>query len=380
MGKNSTQYGLSKKSLIFLLLIFLASCARAPKPGLKYKRPLLLSVCLSCEAKNARITADDIFYVRMGTRFLRFEPKSICRITKHRIEIGDQNIERGGQTLIFSKDGILRFDGKSYRGRLLIKGERVINIVNVEDYLKGVVPCEMGNTHFEALKAQAVAARSYAISKLNQYEDYDLLPSEGDQVYGGIGSENSLATKAVAETYGLVLIHKGKVIDARYSSTCGGRTANSADTWGVSYPYLKSVRDKFCVISPYYSWEKVVNKNALFENIRKYLSNIFDEDVKSIVSIRILEKDKSGKVKTMEVKTKNGTYKVSGDNIRKMLDVKSRSFKLKISENNVVIEGRGFGHGVGMCQWGAIGMAMEGWDFQKILKHFYKGVHLKKIY
>jgi len=305
---------------------------------------------------------------------------AICRITKHVVEIGSKKIEREGQVLIFSENGILKFDGKSYRGRLSIKGEKVINIVNVEDYLKGVVPCEMGNTHFEALKAQAVAARSYAISKLNQYEDYDLLPNEGDQVYGGTESENSLATKAVDETYGLVLIHKDKVIDARYSSTCGGKTASSAGTWGASYPYLKSVKDRFCVISPYYSWKNVVNKNALFEKIRKYLSNMVDGDVKSIASIRILEKDKSGRVKTIEVKVKNGTYKVSGDNIRKMLNLKSRSFKFKFSENNVIIEGRGFGHGVGMCQWGAIGMALESWNFKKILKHFYKGVHTKKIY
>lgn len=381
MEKNSTPYGcVSEKLLIFFFVFFLLSCARIPKPGLKYQRPPLLLVCLSSKAHNAIITARDIFYVRMGTRFFKMAPNSICRITKHGVEIGSEKIEREGQALIFSENGILKFDGKSYRGRLSIKGEKVINIVNVEDYLKGVVPCEMGNIHFEALKAQAVAARSYALSKLNQYEDYDLLPSEGDQVYGGVGSENSLATKAVDETYGLVLTHKGKVIDARYSSTCGGRTASSADTWGSSYPYLKSVKDRFCVISPYHSWKTVFNKRTLFERIRKYLSNMFDEDVDSIESIRILSKDKSGRVKIMEVKAKNGTYKVSGDDIRKMLNVKSRLFKLKFSENNVIIEGRGFGHGVGMCQWGAIGMAMEGWNFKKILKYFYKGVRLKKIY
>jgi len=377
MEKNSAPYGLSKKSLIFLLMVSLLSCARVPKPGLKYQRPPLLLVCLSRETHNARITADDTFYVRMGTRFLRVAPKSIFSVTKHGIEVENKKIEREGPILIFAEGGILKFGEKSYRGRLLIKGKKVINIVNVEDYLKGVIPCEMGNTYFEALKTQAVAARSYAISKLNQYGDYDLLPGERDQVYGGVGSENSLATKAVAETYGLILTHKGKVIDARYSSTCGGKTASSADTWGASYPYLKSVKDKFCVISPYYSWRKVVNKAVLFERIRKYLSN---KDVDSIESIRILSKDNSGRVKTMEVKAQNGTYKVSGDDIRKMLNVKSRLFKINISKNNAIIEGRGFGHGVGMCQWGAIGMALEGWDFKKILKHFYKGVHLKKIY
>ena len=381
MGKDSTSYEfIWEKLLIFLLIVFLLSCARVQKLGLKYQRPPLLLVCLSRAARNAHITADGTFYVKMGTRFLRVEPNSICRVTEHSVEVGNKKIEREGPILMFSEDGILKFDEKPYRGRLLIKGERVINIVNVEDYLKGVVPCEMGNTQIEALKAQAVAARSYAISKLNQYEDYDLLPNEGDQVYGGVESENSLATTAVDETYGLVLTHKGKVIDARYSSTCGGKTASSADTWGKSCPYLRSVKDKFCVISPYYSWKNVVNKEVFFERIRKYLSNMVDKDVDSIESIRMGRKDKSGRVKTMEVKTKNGIYKVNDDDIRKLLDVKSRSFKLNISENNVIIEGRGFGHGVGMCQWGAIGMAMEGWDFKKILKHFYKGVRLKKIY
>ena len=380
MGKNSTSYKfIWGKLLIFLLIVFLLSCARV-KPGLKYQRPPLLLVCLSHEAHNACITADDTFYVRMGTRFLRVEPKSICRVTEHNIEVNNEKIERDGSILIFSEGGILKFDTKPYRGRLLIKGKKVINIVNVEDYLKGVVPCEMGNRPFEALKAQAVAARSYAISRLNQYEDYDLLPDEGDQVYGGVESEVSLATKAVDETYGLVLTYKGKVIDARYSSTCGGKTASSADTWGKSYSYLESVRDKFCIISPYYSWKKVVDKGILFDRVRKYLSNMVNKDVDSIKSIRIYRKDKSGRVKTLEIKTKNDTYKVSGDNIRELLDVKSRLFKLNISKNNVIIEGKGFGHGVGMCQWGAIGMAIKGWNFKRILKHFYKGVHLKKIY
>ena len=169
-----------------------------------------------------------------------------------------------------AKDGKVAVNGRDYRGSVEVRTVDgnlwVINILDLESYLKGVVPCEIGGIsekQIEAAKAQAVAARTYATAHIGQYSDlgFDLYATVQDQVYKGISRERTLTSKAVESTAGEVLFFSNKPIEAKYHSTCGGRTADFNDAWsGPSPPYLRSVVCRYCKNSPHYEWKKVMTK------------------------------------------------------------------------------------------------------------------------
>ncbi len=298
-----------------------------------------------------------------------------------------------------SRKGLVVVNGKPYRGNLEIRKIDgriwVINIIDVEDYLKGVVPCEIGNTSrktFEAAKAQAVAARTYAYAHLNQYSNlgFDLYASVQDQVYRGIGCENELTNLAIEQTKRQILTYRNKPIEAKYHSTCGGRTADFNDAWsGNSPPYLRSVNCRYCKNSPYYKWQKVLSKSEFFSNIRARLKKIGKEIPRNelIKKLKLIKNKRSKRAVKLIIYTEKDEYVIPGYNIRTVLGdnndpsglLKSNFVHLKIKKNKIIIEGRGFGHGVGMCQFGAIEMAKQGKGYQKILKHYYRGARIKKI-
>jgi stage II sporulation protein D len=161
--------------------------------------------------------------------------------------------------LTFAGPTPLAVNGKPYRGRVFVntdtKRVEAVDVVALENYLRGVVPSEMPfDWPAEALKAQAVAARSYALANLNQTRDFDLYGDTRDQVYGGISAEQPAATAAIAATKGQVVLYKGKVADTLFFSTSGGRTASSLDATGVAVPYLVSVPDPYDSLSPVHNW------------------------------------------------------------------------------------------------------------------------------
>ncbi|MGQ9465368.1 MAG: SpoIID/LytB domain-containing protein [bacterium] len=285
---------------------------------------------------------------------------------------------------------------KPYRGNLEIreidKKIWVINILEMEEYLKGVVPEEMGKISkdlIEAAKAQAIAARTYAYAHLNQYEKlgFDLYATAKDQVYGGIKAEDSLINEAIIKTEGLVLCYNDKPIDAKYHSTCGGRTADFSDAWdGGFVPYLRSVECRFCSSSPHFNWQKIMKKEEFFKNLRTNLSRagIFIGDSELIIGFRFKRNPESKRIIQMKIITNKAEYTVSSSDIRMLFGsekdpagmLKSSYFTLNIQNDSVIIEGKGFGHGVGMCQFGAMGMAKKGKKFKEILRHYYPGTEL----
>jgi len=301
----------------------------------------------------------------------------------------------------------VKFDKRRYRGimRLLPRGEvvRVINIVYMEDYLRGVVPPEIGartEYELEAVKAQAIAARTYAMAHLKQYagEPYDVKSSIMDQVYDGASGENKLANKAIDQTAGRVIMYQDELINAYFHSTCGGRTDDIADVWDrKDIPYLKSVDDQeACSWSKYYNWSETFTEQQLRGRIEQYLASDRGRDLRigQITDLSIVDRTAGGRVRKLLVRTDLDVFSFQKDRIRWVIGrtsnpdliLPSDRFDLDIERDSgqnivrVTFQGQGYGHGVGMCQCGAIGHSRNGWSCDSILTHYYTAVDIKKLY
>lgn len=293
-----------------------------------------------------------------------------------------------------------------YPGSILFRsaGGRLdaINSVDVEDYLRGVVPYEIGkldSSRIEALKAQAVAARTYAYKHFNSREalGFDVYADTKDQVYKGVASAPPLTDAAVKATAGVVMTYNGEFIIAYYHSTCGGITETLA-TWNRDdLPYLKSVPDlrpdgkPWCDESSYIKWER---RFADKEILKLFRSNVTEakatfsqakgKDFKKVKSIKIVKKLKSGRIMTLRVETDKGHFDVLTDRTRWLFKkggtiLPSSFFSIKKEGREWVLTGTGFGHGVGMCQMGVRARAKAGQSYQEILSHYYQGITLEQF-
>ena len=259
----------------------------------------------------------------------------------------------------------------------------VINILGIEKYLSSVVGSEMpAKWPLEALKAQAIASRTYALKQKGN-PIYDIDSTQKNQVYNGLESRTYKTVRAVRSTRSLVLTYKNKLINALFHSSSGGMTENSQDVWKNEYPYLSSVRD-FDRNNPKLQWKKKFSSGEL--------QKLFPE-IGGIKKIEILNITKTGRVKNVKIFGKYGSDQISGVDIRKRMNLKSTFMRFKfiedkkyISDNDnsnnpiektLIVFGQGSGHGVGMSQWGARYMASKGQKAERILKHFYKGVRIK---
>ena len=275
--------------------------------------------------------------------------------------------------------------GKRYSGLINVKNLRneifVINILGIEKYLPSVVGSEMPHKWpLEALKAQAIASRTYALKKIGN-DLYDIDSTQKDQVYNGLESKTYKTTKAVKFTRSLVITHNNKLINALYHSSSAGMTENSEDVWRNKYPYLISVKD-FDQNNPKLYWKKIYSNREL---------KILFPKIGGIKDIEILDITKTGRIKNIKLIGDYGSIDLSGTNLRKKMGLKSTLFRFKFITDNVqkeanktlnissslMISGMGAGHGVGMSQWGAKQLALSGYKAKDILKYFYKGVQIK---
>lgn len=319
----------------------------------------------------------------------------------------EKNLERATLTPQRSEK-MLRVNRKQFRGVIEVypgKEDRyyVVNVLNVEDYLRGVLPPEIGKraeNEFEALKAQAVAARTYALATKDKYPDrkYDLINDIRDQVYTGIGGETYPTNKAIDQTRGEAITYKGELIQAYYHSTCAGRTENIEEAWNRDpLPYLRSVTDHdFCQWSKFYDWNEVYSAGEFLEHIRAYLAssgNSTERLGRELFNLEITEHTLAGRVKKVAVTTEKGTVYLHKDQIRWAFGrstepgiMKSTNFVIDLEHGagdrvtKIHISGYGYGHGIGMCQCGAIGMARVGYDYRHILTSYYTGVKIEKLY
>jgi stage II sporulation protein D len=304
----------------------------------------------------------------------------------------------------------LRVNGKAYRGQAEILRDRtgltVVNRLGIESYLLGVVSAEMGRrTSGEqaALRAQAVVSRTYALRNLRRWhsQGFDLYATISDQAYGGVSAETPEGRAAVSETRGRVLTYNGAPIEAFYFSTCGGRTAEGFEVFrGASRPYLRSVSDlagngvAYCRISPRYHWREEWTGEALRAGLQRHLPGTAtgSESVQGITDIRVTRRSASGRVDELAIRVGRSELQVDGHaKIRQTLRtaagdlLRSTAFSLIATGagtrvTNLVAEGMGAGHGVGLCQWGAVGRARAGQGYEQILAAYYPGTRLERRY
>jgi stage II sporulation protein D len=301
--------------------------------------------------------------------------------------------------------GLLSVGGKPYRGDVAIftgdAGVVVVNVLKIDDYLRGVVPLEIGTRDeldSAAVQAQAVTARSYAYIHLARSgtRPYDVTSGVTDQVYGGVAVETPVASEAVESTRTLVLKYGGRVVNAPYSSTCGGSTAAASEIWRSNdEPYLQRVSDQvpgsgryYCDIAPRYRWTRTLDAAQLNAALGQYLAtytSVPNRTPGAARAVAVASHTPSGRVGTLNVSTERGNFVLRGNDIRFVLRpvggeiLNSTSFSVETNTMpngsllRVTIRGLGYGHGVGMCQWGAIGRARAGHDFRTILRAYYPG-------
>ena len=257
-----------------------------------------------------------------------------------------------------------------------------VEVVPFEDYVVGVLAGEMPvNFELEALKAQAVAARTYVMKKMsdNKNEDYDIVDTVQNQVYI---SDQELQDKwkdkyqerinkvktAVLETKGEYLSYNGKVIEAFFFSTSVGKTENSEDVFKQALPYLRSVDSTWDEeVSPVFNDSKEYSLQEFYERLNlKYSDKI---------KVEVLNTTSTGRIKNIKINNK----KFTGSEVYKNLNLRSTFFEINQIGSNVVINTKGYGHGVGMSQYGALAMAKKGYKYDEILKYYYQNIQIEKI-
>jgi stage II sporulation protein D len=340
-------------------------------------RPMLDLVIFDAENRLVNIEPSDPIIVRIsGSGFSINNKKANSSRLKISSAIisGDSNVP------------LIRIGEKKYRGELDLvnRGSSmdVINILNVEEYLCGVVPREMPyEWHQEALKAQAVAARTYTYNKLGSINraarTYDLRATISDQVYGGFNDEKPRCDEAIAATCGEILMYNNKPIYASYHGNSGGVLEDNMDVFGGKIPYLKGKSDEYSPTGERYIWSQSVTAAEIRSRLVSAGLNLGQ-----IQDIKLTDVAESGRVRQITIIHTNGTTKFGGVSFRDKMGttfIRSTLFTLDKQGNQYIFRGKGSGHGVGMSQWSAYRMAQQGKIYQEILSYFYPGTTLEKL-
>lgn len=397
----------------------------------------ILSMLCICAGVSADGENTDVYYIDVGLFYGSSAKASVTvsnadgTFTVNAADVAD--------TVQYDSDGIISVDGTRYRGSIILKKDSnglltVINHVDLEDYIASVVAVEMSSSfELEALKAQAVCARTYALRFMDKHSSYgfDMCASTDCQAYKGVSVETEKTTLAAQQTKGMVMKYNGQLIEAVYSATSGGWTENVKYVWGSDIPYLQAVEDAYESKSVYgSSWEKELSVEKATE-----IMNNKGYDLGTITNIEVTESTEHGTATKLVVTGTNGektftregcrlafgtvtlsqaftvspvsstsraepVYAYDGSKLSGNVTVLSSKGTSTTSFNNVVLKGnttrsysgsisgpvtgfvfngRGYGHLVGLSQNGANGMAAAGYTYAEILKHYYKGIELDWI-
>ena len=355
--------------------------------------------------------AEQRAYLTTGERWVaRAVGSAIVAVTQGRPPIRTMS----GLTVSAGTEGLIAAGGRTYRGTLLIRSagaDRItaVNVIDLEEYLLGVVPHEIGRrpaSEIEGVKAQAVAARTYAVGNLGGREPlgFDFYATTQDQLYLGAADEDSIATRAVRETRGEIVTWNGLPILAYYSSTCGGQTAAIEESWPwrAPLPYLKSVSDRmpgtdsaYCAVSNRFrwttSWTRAELLAVLGESLRMHMTGATPAP-RTIESLERIDAGRSGRI-SLRLTTDRGSVTLRADSVRWVLRTapggailnSSRIDGVDVHRANGMVErveirGGGWGHGIGMCQVGALGRARAGQSYQEILLAYYTNTRVTRLY
>ena len=338
-----------------------------------------LRVAVKKEVANLKVGSSTTAVVKdaTGKTIGKITPLSSlsAKIQQNQITIDDR--VSGGELIVEPEnDGYVWIGDRWYRGRTRLirqaEGITAINHVDLEDYLYSVVGAEAVSTWpLEALKAQAVAARSYALYKRNTGTNslYDVDTTVGTQVYKGLDSEYTTTHEAVDSTLGQIMTYNNEVILAAFHSSSGGYTENVEDVWSSPLPYLRAVID-YDQQSPVFEWQQVIPVTEIQNLVA---------GIGIIKGLKPLQMTPRGRIVTMEVMGDRGTATVSGKQLRQALKLRSTLFRVSTEGNNLHIKGRGYGHGLGLSQWGAYYLAKQGVDYHQILAHYYQSADLSQL-
>jgi stage II sporulation protein D len=279
----------------------------------------------------------------------------------------------------------IAINGRQFNGDIILIDKDngsllVINKIDLEDYVKGILYHE--SSHYwppDALRAQAVVSRTYAVYQMqeNRSKDFDVTSDIYSQVYGGKTSERFRTSEAVDDTMNEVLTYNKKIIPAYFHATCGGHTEDASLLWNIDIPPLKGVICVFCQGSPHFRWHDTVSINEIEKKLR-----LAGYSIKNIRDIKILGKDKSGRVTDLNIVSPGKNIRIPAKDFRNIIGpniIRSTNFRVNLVDADAVFQGLGWGHGVGLCQWGAYFMAKQGYTYKDILKYYYPGTNVTPI-
>lgn len=298
---------------------------------------------------------------------------------------------------IFNKTTEKEEKYNTYYVNVYIHEDKKILEMDLEQYIKEVVVGEMpASFHLEALKAQAIAARTYTLRRMLAYKDKGHPKHPGAPVCTDFNcckawlSEEWLKknrgstwmkenwtriSNAVEDTRGIVITHDGIPIDALFHSTSSGKTENSEDYFPSSVPYLRSVDSPYDVDSPKYNGTYTTSKDNFIKVLKTKFSNLSVTGANLANQVKIVERSDSGTIKSIKI----GNIIATGRDIRSLFNLNSANFEIKFQGDRVILETTGYGHGVGMSQYGAEGYAKEGKTYQEIIHIYYKGVEIEDM-
>jgi len=312
-------------------------------------------------------------------------PRTVLRTDTVRAAAGGQGVEIGSRSASgyrLTSDAPIRMNGREYPATLEIvrngEGLAIVNELRLEDYVVGVLRAETSERWpAETLRAQAIVARTYAayLRASSGTKPYHIVATTAHQVYAGHVPASSPIWDAVRDTAGQVLLWDGELFPAFYHSTSGGYTEDPRSVFAArNMPALKPVRDEFSGAAPHFYWSLDLKLTDLSSILRRNGS-----DVGTVTAIEVTERTQSLRVASLAVHGTRGSARLRGNDFRRMVGyetIKSTLFAVALDGSVARFSGRGYGHGVGMSQWGAKGMAEQGYTAEKILEYYYPGTTL----
>lgn len=407
--KSNSSISYSIKFYLIVILIIINSCTPVIRQTERKSYPNIsknnsIRVLLD-ESEQLTLTFDnDLRVILKNSQIINIDKKSILKFSiidnSIKLEVNRNKFFSDEFILVPQKDDFNIINGKKYKGNFIVSRDRdklfLINSLYLEDYIKGVmlkeIPKGNNNVNNEAIKAMAVVIRTYALNKINESKKlFDTFDDVRDQVYGGASYEDEQINKLVDLTKGKTLFYREELAKVFYHSTCGGKTENIENVFSSEpLPYLKSIQDGDinCKISPKFQWKESFSESLIIKRLKE--SNYVSSSNLSLQEINILSRFNSGRVKELEiVLLENNRLKrilLHSNKIRFVLKnlkgeiLPSTNFQIEIKIGKYEFIGKGYGHGVGLCQWGAINLSRLGWNYIDILYFYFPKTEIMKAY
>ncbi len=343
-------------------------------------RPENIRVAVLKGVDQVRIDGVGILLLDGRHEQIRIIPPLMVKRERKRLTVNGKVVD----SLTVSAPAMATANGKGYRGTLEItlaeRGLLVVNELPLEEYLVGLINCEISSAWpLEAIKAQAVVARSYALYQKESRKGarYHLESSVLDQVYDGCAVEDERAALGVRETAGEALTFNGVIAQTFFHSNCGGHTEAAEQVWSTGFPYLGGVSCRYCLDVPSASWEVILSL-AKVESLLK----TGGVAITGLRDVMPGPRNNSGRLTGVRLKTERETQELTATSFRKALGytvIRSTNFDISLTGGSLRFTGSGYGHGVGLCQWGARSRGADGFSYREILEYYYPGTTLKKV-